>query len=121
MEKENKPRSLDDVLPKTRFQFPDGAILTFGTRRDDDDPLQQSVQIVYASGRTPEPEMNILLPPHSIDVMIPVLEDLANQARYIMGQNMVEYPPRPQPKKSKKRKSANQISEATPKPGAPQD
>ena len=100
--------SLDLFRPETRLEFPDGAVLSVGTKRDDDDPLQYGVHLVFASGSTPEPEMNILLPPHSIDVLIPILQNMANQARYIMGEEMVEYPAMPQPKKRGKRKPANQ-------------
>lgn len=112
---DEKPRraNLDDFTPKTRLQFPDGACLTVGTRQDDEDPLHFGVHLVYDSGKQPEPEMNILLPPHSIDVLIPVLEDLANQARFIMGQRPVDYPPRPQTGRSKKRKPSNSGRKAT--------
>ena len=120
MEDKIRQPTIDDFTPKMQFQFPDGAILTMGTRRDEDDPLVYGVQLVYASGRSSEPEMNILLPPHSVDVMIPVLETMANQARYIMGQRIVEYPARPHAKKPKRKKSANKAPEATsePAPGA---
>jgi len=116
MEDENRRPTLDDLSPKMRFQFPDGAILTMGTKRDEDDPLLYGVHLLYASGNSPEPEMNILLPPHSVDVMIPVLEDMANQARFIMGYKTVEYPPRPQSKKPKRKKPANKASDATSEP-----
>ena len=118
MENSTRRPTIDDFTPKTRLQFPDGSILTVGTKRDDDDPLQYGVQLVYDSGATPEPGMNILLPPHSIDFLIPLLENLANQARFIMGQRMVEYPTRPQIRtpKRKKKKAANQASHATSKP-----
>lgn len=106
IENNQKQPTMDDYSPKTRLQFPDGAILTVGTRRDVDDPMYYGVNLVYASGATPEPEMNILLPPHSIDVLIPILENFANQARYIMGDKTVEYPPLPKSKKPRKAKSA---------------
>ena len=120
MEGKTRQPTIDDFTPKMRFQFPDGAILTMGTRRDEDDPLLYGVQLVYASGRLPEPERNFLLPPYSGDVMIPILEDMANQVRYIMGQKTVEYPPRPQAKKPKRKMPANKASHATsePAPGA---
>lgn len=105
--------TLDDSAPKTRFEFPDGALLVIGTRRDDDDPISYAVHLVYASGQNPEPEMNLLIPPHSIDMLISVLQERANEARYIMGQKMVEYPLLPQINKPKRKKSANKASEAT--------
>ena len=120
MENAQEQPTLDDFAPKTRFQFPDGALLVVGTKRDDDDPLRYGIHLVYNSGRNPEPEMNILLPPHSIDVLIPVLEARANEARFIMGQKMVEYPTMPQTTKPKRKKAANKASHATsePAPGA---
>jgi hypothetical protein len=118
MEEHSRQPTMDDYTPKMRFQFPDGSILTLGTRCDEDDPLLYGVQIAYASGGTPEPEMNILLPPHSVDVMIPVLEDMANQARYIMGQKTVEYPPRPPVKKPKRKQPAENPGDSGPPPGA---
>jgi hypothetical protein len=107
--------TLDDFTPKTRLQFPDGSILTVGTRRDDDDPLHYGVHLLYATGRSPEPEMSILLPPHAIDMLIEVMEDFANQARFVMGHQVVDYPPRPQEKKPKRKKPADKASKVTPK------
>jgi hypothetical protein len=112
MEDTQRQPTLDDFAPRTRFQFPDGALLVVGTKRDDDDPLRYGVHLVYNSGRNTEPEMNILLPPHSIDVLIPILQERANEARYIMGGKMVDYPPMPQTTKPKK-KAANKASEVT--------
>jgi hypothetical protein len=66
--------------------------------RDEDNPVVHGVQLLYESGRSPEPGMHILLPPHSVEGMIPILEDTANQARYIMGHKTVEYPARAQVK-----------------------
>ncbi len=103
--KENpKQPSIDDFTPKTRFEFPDGAVLTLGTKCDGDDFMRYGVQMVFTLSPDSEPGMNILLPPHSIDVLIPVLQDLANQARFIMGQNMVEYPPMPETGKPKRKR-----------------
>ena len=104
MEEQKQQPTLDNYLPKTRLQLADGATLTIGTKRDDDDPLYHGVNLVFASGRQPEPEMNLLLPPHSIDMLIQVLQERANEARYIMGQKMVEYPKLPEKKIGKKKK-----------------
>ena len=117
MKTEYRQPTLDDFAPKMRFQFPDGAILTIGTKRDDDDALLYGVHLVFSSGKSPEPEMNILLPPHSVDIMIPVLEDMANQARFIMGSKTVDYPQRPQAKKQKRNKPANQAMHRQPGAG----
>jgi len=113
MEDNQRQPTLDDFAPRTRFQFPDGALLVVGTKRDDDDPLRYGVQLAYNSGRNAEPEMNILLPPHSIDVLIPILQERANEARYIMGGKMVDYPPMPQIMKPKRKKAAKKASEVT--------
>jgi hypothetical protein len=120
MEENKKQPSIDDFMPKTRIQFPDGAVLTVGTKRDDDNPLHYGVQLMFTTGTTPEPGMNVLLPPHSIDVLIPVLQDFANQARFIMGQKTVEYPPMPEGKKRKpKKKTAIKASHGTALPRRP--
>mgnify|MGYP001593188571 FL=1 len=110
MEDTQRQPTLDDFAPRTRFQFPDGALLVVGTKRDDDDPLRYGVHLVYNSGQNAEPEMNILLPPHSIDVLIPILQERANEARYIMGGKMVDYPPLPKTRKVKRTKAANKAS-----------
>lgn len=39
MEENVKRPSIDDFTPKLQLQFPDGAVLTVGTKRDDEDPL----------------------------------------------------------------------------------
>jgi len=98
------PRSIDDFAPKTRFQFPDGSLLTVGTRRDADDPLHYGVHVVFTTETQPEPEMSILMPPHTIDILIKSLQDAANQARFIMGRKEVDYPPLPQTGKPKAKK-----------------
>jgi hypothetical protein len=104
MEEQKRQPTPDDYLPKTRLQLADGATLTIGTKQDGDDPLYHGVNLVFDSGRNAEPEMNILLPPHSIDMLIQILQERANEARYIMGQKMVEYPKLPEKKIGKKKK-----------------
>jgi hypothetical protein len=104
MEEQKRQSTSDDYLPKTRLQFADGATLIAGMKWDDDDPLYHGVNLIFDSGRNAEPEVNILLPPHSIDILIRVLQERANEARYIMGQNMVEYPRLPEKKIRKKKK-----------------
>ncbi|MBI5592963.1 MAG: hypothetical protein HY881_21045 [Deltaproteobacteria bacterium] len=39
--------ALDDAEPKTRLQFPDGALLVVGTKQDNDDPTQYGVHLVF--------------------------------------------------------------------------
>jgi hypothetical protein len=99
---------LDDAEPKTRLKLPDGAMLTVGTKQDNDDPAQYGVQLLFTSATSSEPEMNILLPPHSIDVLIHVLQEHANEARFIMGHKMVDYPPKLESKKKKKLSSTTE-------------
>lgn len=110
MEDASERPTLDDFAPKALFEFPDGSLLVITTRRDDDDPLRYGVHLVYYSGLNVEPDMSILLPPRTIDMLIPVLQEMANEARCIMGQNIVEYPPMPQTKKKKKKKAAAKTS-----------
>jgi hypothetical protein len=100
---ENAKRlALDDAESKTRLQFPDGAILAVGTKQDNDDPTHYGVHLVFTSGINSEPEMNILLPPHSIDVLIHILQEHANEARFIMGHKMVDYTQKLESKKKRK-------------------
>lgn len=99
--------ALDDAESKTRLQFADGALLVVGTRQDNDDPTQYGVHLVFTSGINSQPEMNILLPTHSIDVLIHVLQEHANEARFIMGHKMVDYSPKLESKKKKKLSSAS--------------
>ena len=106
----------DDYLPKTILQLADGATLIVGTKQNDDDPLCQGVNLVFASGRQPEPEMNLLLPPQSVDTLIQVLQERANEARYIMGQKMVEYPRIRDGRRGKKRQQANKEVHRIPHP-----
>ena len=99
--------ALDDAESKTRLQFPDGAMLVVGTKQDNDDPAHYGVHLVFTSDTSSEAEMNILLPPHSIDVLIHILQEHANEARFIMGHEMVDYPPKLESKKKKKLSSAS--------------
>ena len=97
-----KPRSIDDFAPKARFQFPDGSQLTVGTKRDGDDYLAYGVHVVFVEEAKDEPSMNILMPPHAIDILVEALQGAANQARFIMGHKVVDYPAIPKKAKAKK-------------------
>ena len=81
-------------------------MLIVGTKQDNDDPTQYGVHLAFTSGTSSEPEMDILMPPHSIDVLIHVLQEHANEARFIMGNKMVDYSPKLESKKQKKLSSA---------------
>ncbi len=96
------PRSIDDFAPKEHFQFPDGSQLIVGTKRDGDDYLTYGVHVVFVDKTKDEPMMNILMPPHAIDILVEALQGAANQARFIMGHKAVDYPAIP--KKAKARK-----------------
>ena len=85
------PSSLDQFLPKTRFQFPDGAILCVGTIRCDD-RIHQAVYLSYSSSGSSTPSMELELPPKTVEVIIQHLQERANEARYINGEKMLEYP-----------------------------
>lgn len=106
MEKGKQP-VLDDAEPKTLLKLPDGAMLIIGTKKDDDDPTQYGVNLAFTSATSSEPEMNILLPPHSIDVLIQVLQEHANEARFIMGHKMMDYSPTLETKSKKKTRSGS--------------
>jgi hypothetical protein len=92
---------LNDAESKTRLQFPDGALLVVGTKQDKEYPTQYGVHLVFTSDINSQPGMNILLPTHSIDVLIQVLQKHANEARFIMGYEMVDYSPKLESKKKR--------------------
>ena len=103
------PSSLDQFLPKTRFQFPDGAILSVGTIRCDD-RIHQAVYMSYTHAGSSAPTMELELPPKTVEVIIQHLQERANEARYINGEKMLEYPKpfpvkpfRPKPKTSRRK------------------
>lgn len=102
--------SLDDAESKTRLQFPDGALLVVGTKQDKNEPTRFGVNLVFSSDINSQPEMNILLPAHSVDVLIHVLQEHANMARFIMGHKMVDYSQKLEVKKKRKQSSARKRS-----------
>lgn len=91
------PSSFDAFLPKTRFQFPDGAILCVGTISCDDQ-IHQAVYLSYTPAGAATPAMELELPPKTVEVIIQHLQERANEARYINGEKMLEYP-KPSPMK----------------------
>ena len=84
------PNSLDQFLPKTRFQFPDGAIFCVGTIRCDD-RIHQAVYLSYTPAGAATPTMELELPPKTAEVIIQHLQERANEARFINGEKMLEY------------------------------
>lgn len=83
--------SFDPFLPPTRMQFPDGAILSIGTVRCDDQ-IHQAVYLGYTPAGSTTPTMELELPPKSVEVIIRQLQDCANQARFVNGVDVWEYP-----------------------------
>ena len=104
-------------MPKTRLQFSDGSILTVGTIACDDQ-IHQAVYLSFTSAGGAAPGMELELPPHAVDVLIAHLQKRANEARFINGASLMEYPEpyrerplrarKPKPSKKKEKKPAPQ-------------
>lgn len=104
---------LDRFSPCSRFALPDGTVLTIGTVTRDDH-IGKDVLIAHEDPSQPDPLLQLLLPPKSVDVVIQALQERANEARFVNGETMLEYPepirPRPKQKdkKSPRKKSGQQ-------------
>ena len=85
------PTSLDQFMPRTRFQFPDGSILCVGTVSCDDQ-IHQAVYLSYTTAGSATPSMELELPPKTVEVIIRHLQDRANEARFVNGERMLDYP-----------------------------
>jgi hypothetical protein len=85
------PSSFDQFMPRTRMQFPDGAVLSVGTVSCDDQ-IHQAVYLSYTPAGSDTPIMELELPPKTVDFIIEQLQDHANQARFVNGVPMLEYP-----------------------------
>ncbi len=92
MEENQKQSIAIDISPKTRFEFPDGTSLVVAVRPVEDGSLKYGVNLVYNCDNNAESEISLWLPPHSIDVLVHVLQESANEARFIMGQETIDYP-----------------------------
>ncbi len=79
------------------MRFPDGAVLCVGTMSCDDQ-IHQAVNLNYTPAGAAAPTMELELPPKTVDVIIRQLQDYANQARFVNGERMLEYP-EPYPEK----------------------
>ena len=86
------PPSLDDYLPKTRFQLPGGAAFQIGTMWDDETCRQLVLFRFYDAGSEVS-SVEFAVSAVSADAVIKVLQDSANQARYINGEATFTYPP----------------------------
>ncbi len=85
------PSSFDAYMPKTRFQFPDAGILSVGTVSCDDQ-IHQAVYLSYTPAGSDTPSMELELPPKTVEVIIRHLQERANEARFINGEKMLDYP-----------------------------
>jgi hypothetical protein len=113
------PSSFDQFLPKTKFQFPDGAILCVGTISCDDQ-IHQAVYLSYTAAGAATPGMELELPPKTVEVIIQHLQERANEARYINGEKMLEYP-KPLPMKPFRPKAKNARKKKIRKAAEPQE
>ena len=127
------PSSFDPYLPPTRLQFTDGAILSIGKVRCED-KIHEAVYLGYMPAGSTTPAMEIELPPKSVEVVIRQLQDHANQARFINGVNVLEYPepypvrpsrPRARPRqrspRPKKKKTGHQVAPPSDGSATPRD
>jgi len=85
------PSSFDKFMPRTTMRFPNGAELCVGTVSCDDQ-IHQAVYLSYTSAGAAAPAFELELPPKSVDAIILQLQDYANQARFVNGERMLEYP-----------------------------
>jgi len=83
--------AFDRFMPRTRFQLPDGAVLSVGTLSCEDQ-IHQAVYLAYTPAGSSTPTLELELPPKSVELIIRELQEHANQARFINGEGMLEYP-----------------------------
>jgi hypothetical protein len=89
------PSTFDPYMPRIRLQFAEAGVMSIGTVSCDDQ-IHQAVYLAYTPKDTDTPTMELELPPKSVEVIIQQLQEHANQARFINGERMLEYPkPRP--------------------------
>jgi hypothetical protein len=97
------PSSLDAYMPKMQLEFPDGSILSLGTVSCDDQ-IHQAVYLGYTPAGSATPTMELELPPKTVEVIIRLLQERANEARFVNGEKMLEYA-EPAPSKPREAKS----------------
>jgi hypothetical protein len=78
-------------MPKTQFQFPDDGILSVGTVSCEDQ-IHQAVYLSYTPAGSETPSMELELPPKTVEVIIRHLQERANEARFVNGEKMLDYP-----------------------------
>ena len=108
---------LDRFAPCSRFALPDGSVLTIGTVTRDDH-IGKDVLIAHEDPSASEPILQLVLPPKSVDVVIYALQERANEARFVNGEPMLEYPApvraTPKPKRKTKSKARKQPGQQPP-------
>jgi hypothetical protein len=123
------PSSFEPYLPPTRLQFPHGAVLSIGTVRCDDQ-IHEAVYLGYTPAGSTTATMALELPPKSLEVVIRQLQDRANQARFINGVDVLEYPEpypvrpsrpraRPQQRRLRKKKTGQRVAPPNGGPATP--
>lgn len=78
-------------MPKTQFQLRDAGVLMVGTVSCEDQ-IHQAVYLSYTPQGSTTPTMELELPPKTVEVIIQHLQERANEARFINGEKMLEYP-----------------------------
>ena len=82
-------------MSRSSFQFPDGAILSVATITCHD-MFHEAVHITYIHPSSPNPVMELALPPNSAELLIRALQECTNEARFINGEKLLDYPePKP--------------------------
>lgn len=108
------PSSFDPFMPKSRFQF-----FSVGTVSCDDQ-IHQGVYLSYTPAGSAAPSMELELPPKTVETIIHHLQERANEARFVNGETMPEYPEplpaersrsNPKPRRRKGTKKASDSAE----------
>ncbi len=96
-------------MPRTQLKFSDGGVLSIGIVSCDDQ-IHQAVYLSYTPSDSITPTMELELPPKAVEVIIGQLQKHANQARFVNGEHLLEYPEphRAQPPSSSPKSPKNQ-------------
>ena len=78
-------------MPRTQFQLPDGSFLCVGTVSCADQ-IHQAVYLSFTPAGSVTPSAELELPPKTVEVIIRHLQDRANEARFVNGERMLDYP-----------------------------
>ncbi len=112
------PSSFDRFMPRTRFQFRDAGILSVGTVSCEDQ-IHRAVYLSYTPEDSITPTMELELPPKTVEVVIRHLQERANEARFVNGEKMLDYPepvPVEPPGASRRRPGRKTNQKATDRP-----